>query len=158
MVQKQASALRQISTPAEAASVVGHLNDVMDALLNVVEQETVLVREGRLKEFAGLESAKATLTQQYIADVSRLRASTAYLDAHEPALVAALRQRHAGFHARLQVNLTVLATAHAVAEGIIRGVSAEISNKTAPQVYGATGRKVVARPYQAAPLAMARSL
>ena len=38
-----------------------------------------------------------------------------------PDLLAALRKQHDTFNALLQINLTVLATAHAVSEGLIRG-------------------------------------
>jgi hypothetical protein len=34
-----------------------------------------------------------------------------------------LRRKHDELHALLRINLTVLATAHAVSEGIIRGVA-----------------------------------
>ena len=51
-----------------------------------------------------------------------------------------LRQRHDLFHALLQINLTVLATAHAVSEGIMRGVHEEVTRKSVPQTYGASGR------------------
>ena len=43
-----------------------------------------------------------------------------------------MRERHTAFQALLQTNMTVLATAHAVSEGIIRGVSGELARKRAP--------------------------
>lgn len=148
----------QIADPAEAAAVATHLNEVMDALLDIVDRETALVRDGKLHAVAELETSKSSLARLYIADVTRLRANAPYLEAREPRLLAALKQRHTSFHAQLQVNLTVLATAHAVAEGIVRGVSAEINQKSRPQVYGATGRQVAGRPNQSVPISVARSL
>ena len=54
-------------------------------------------------------------------------------------LAAELRQRHDLFRAVLQMNLTVLATAHAVSESIMRGVSSELARKATPQgAYGAS--------------------
>lgn len=147
-----------IGSPDEALAVVAHLGEIMDALLKVVEQETELVRAGRLIDTAKLEPSKARLAQLYVADVARLTASARYLEVQQPKLLADLKQRHVSFHANLQVNLTVLATAHAVAEGIIRGVSAEITQKSRPQVYGATGRKVAGQAYQAVPMTTVRSL
>jgi len=58
----------------------------------------------------------------------------------------------------LQINLTVLATAHAVAEGIIRGVADEINKAAAPQVYGASGNRTPPSPRNAQPLAVSRVL
>jgi hypothetical protein len=74
------------------------------------------------------------------------------------AKLEALRLRHDAFRALLQINLTVLATAHAVSEGIVRGVSAEMAQKSAPQTYGASGRANVPKRSAAAPLAVSRML
>ena len=57
-----------------------------------------------------------------------------------PEILDALRKRHDLFHALLQINLTVLATARAVSESIMRGVSDELTRKATPQGYGAHGR------------------
>jgi hypothetical protein len=58
----------------------------------------------------------------------------------------------------MQINLTVLATAHAVSEGIVSGVSGEMARKSAPQTYGASGRPNLPRRAAAAPLAVSRLL
>jgi hypothetical protein len=145
------------ASAAEAGAVIGHLADVMDALLGIIENETELVRAGRLREASTLERDKAALAQQYIADVMRLRAGQDYLTATVPEALAALAQRHDTFRALLQVNLTVLATAHAVSEGILRGVSESLARKAAPQTYGASGRPTVPAA-SAQPLAVSRVL
>ena len=63
------------------------------------------------------------------------------------------------FRSLLQTNLTVLATAHAVSEGIIRGVSGELARKQAPSTYGANGRaNQPSRRKASQPLAISRSL
>ena len=41
----------------------------------------------------------------------------------------------------LQINLTVLATAHAVSEGIVRGVNTEIQRSNIPNTYTAAGQR-----------------
>src|SRR5262249_26436745 len=130
-----------IATAAEADKVVGHFLEVMDSLVAVVQQETELVRAGRLAQASECAKPKGDLTRLYIADTLRLRASHSRLSHLVPAAkLAALRQRHDAFRALLQFNLTVLATAHAVSEGIVRGVSGEMARKSAPQTYGASGR------------------
>jgi hypothetical protein len=52
----------------------------------------------------------------------------------------------------------VLATAHAVSEGIVRGVSGEMARKSTPQTYGASGRANVPSRSAAAPIALSRVL
>jgi flagellar biosynthesis/type III secretory pathway chaperone len=147
-----------IASPAEAHELIAHFSDVMDTLLGFVEEETRLVRNGKLTEVARLEARKADLARLYVADSQRLKASKPYLAQALPDLLSALRDRHDNFRALLQINLTVLATAHAVSEGIMRGVSEEITRKSAPQVYGASGRTATPNPRHAQPLTMSRVL
>ncbi len=52
----------------------------------------------------------------------------------------------------------MLATAHAVSEGIVRGVSGEMARKAAPQTYGASGRANLPGRSAAGPLAVSRTL
>ena len=154
-----ADSRRPVATAAEAQELVAQLNSVMDALLAIVQEETELVRAGRLGEVAHLTATKTDLAHLYLADVERVKANKGYLLKHSPKLLQDLRRRHDEFHCLLQVNLTVLATAHAVAEGIVRGVASELNAKAAPQVYGAGGRQSAPRPQQGGrPLAVSRSL
>jgi hypothetical protein len=52
----------------------------------------------------------------------------------------------------------VLATAHAVSEGIMRGVSAELARKATPQGYGASGRAATPSASHRQPLTLSRVL
>ena len=142
----------------EAEGVIAHLETTMDSLLSTIEQETALVRAGRLREATLLETGKADLARAYTADCQRIKDSKDYLVEHLPAALSALRDRHDIFHALLQINLTVLATAHAVSEGIIRGVSGELSRRTSPSTYGAGGRVNKPGPRGTQPLALSRTL
>ncbi len=147
-----------IATAAEAEKLTTHFVEVMDALVGVVQQETDLVRSGRLAQAAKLAQPKADLTRHYIADALRLRASHTHLAQIMPDKLEALRRRHDAFRALLQINLTVLATAHAVSEGIVRGVSGEMARNQTPQTYGASGRANLPGRTVAAPLAVSRLL
>lgn len=152
------SQLQPVASEADAQKIIGHLSDVMDTLLDVVEEETQMVRAGRLSEVARLNPAKSELAHHYVADVMRLQASQPYLARSLPGTLDALRTKHDRFRALLQINLTVLATAHAVSEGVMRGVSDELSRKSVPRTYGATGRQTVPNNRSAAPLTLSRAL
>jgi hypothetical protein len=149
---------RAVVDTAEAESLMTHLMEVMDALLGVVEEETELVRAGNMAGALRLEPTKAELSRLYLSDAARLRASERFLTRSMPELFAALRRRHDLFHALLQMNLTVLATAHAVSESIMRGVSDELARRATPQAYGASGRATVPPPSSLQPLAVSRVL
>jgi hypothetical protein len=146
-----------IASEAEATSVVNGISSVMAQLSDVIEEETALVRAGRLTAAAAVVERKSELARAFTTYASRVRASARCLARTAPRVLEDLRQQHEHFRARLQVNLTVLATARAVAEGIVRGVSNQMARRSAPQVYGASGRHVAARR-SGVPIAVSRSL
>jgi hypothetical protein len=147
-----------VASAADGEILIKHLLEVMEALLGTVEQETALIRAGKLVEAAKLEPAKTELSNMYVADTARIKASQVYLDRVKPALAKELRQRHDLFRAVLQMNLTVLATAHAVSESIMRGVSAELARKATPQAYGASGYASTPTAGAMQPLTLSRVL
>jgi hypothetical protein len=153
-----AAPIRPVGTPAEAEALIQHLCEVMDALLGTVEEETELVRAGKLTEATKLGPAKAELSLMYVADTTRIKASRSYLARTAPGLVEDLRKRHDMFRALLQINLTVLATAHAVSESIMRGVSHELARKATPHGYCASGEAATPLPSSWQPLTVSRVL
>ena len=147
-----------ITSANDAEQFVIHLMEVMNSLLAVLDEETKLVRAGRVSHAAHLERPKADLTRLSVADIARLKANQKYLAQVMPHTIEALHRRHDMFRALLQINLTVLATAHAVSEGIVRGVSGELARKAAPQTYGANGTATAPTRNAAQPLALSRVL
>jgi hypothetical protein len=152
------SAPAPIASAAEAEAAVRRLDGVIDALVDTLNEETRLVRAGRLSEAVGLRDKKNELTRCYLVDAHRLGDCLKKFAPAMPQAVAALRNRHEAFRSLLQTNLTVLATAHAVSEGVMRGVADEIAKKSAPQTYGASGRQGTPDPRHARPLALSRTL
>jgi triphosphoribosyl-dephospho-CoA synthetase len=157
-VQNRPAPARPVASAGEAEALIGHYSEVMETLLDLIEQETELVRAGHLREAATLERHKSELAGLYLVDTARLEASKPYLAQAMPQMLRTLRGRHETFRSLLQINLTVLATAHAVSEGIIRSVSEEINRNAAPQIYGASGRSTAPNPRNAQPLTVCRSL
>ena len=157
---KQAPAPRRppITTPAEARTLAEETLDVMSKLLALVEKETELVRAGKLREAMQLEPQKTELSRRYATAIETLRVAQEHLARVAPDLLASLRRHHDTFRAMLQINLTVLATAHAVSEGIIRGVNAEVQRKNMPNTYTASGQRAAPGPRHVTPLAVSRSL
>lgn len=147
-----------VATPAEADLLIQHLIDVMDALLGTIEEETELVRAGRLEQVIAIEHAKTELSGLYLVDTQRIKANQRVIAELAPARFDDLRKRHDEFRAVLQINLTVLATAHAVSESIMRGVSEELIRKAQPQAYGASGQVMAPAKNVAQPLTLSRVL
>jgi hypothetical protein len=155
---KPAAPAQAISTPAQARKLAEELMDVMSGLLGVIERETELVRAGKVREAIALEEPKGELSRRYMITVEHLKTSQKYLAQVSPELLTTLRRHHDTFRAMLQVNLTVLATAHAVSEGIVRGVNTEIQRRNIPNTYTASGQRANPGPRNMTPLAVSRSL
>lgn len=143
---------------ATAAALAEGLMTTMTKLVDIVERETALVRAGNIVEAVALQQDKAALSQHYMQAVERLKGAEADLAGSAPDLLAALRRHHETFRALLSANLTVLATAHAVSEGIVRGVNSDMQRKHTPQTYTATGQHAAGATRQLSPLAVSRTL
>ena len=143
---------------AEARKLAEDMMDAMNALLGLIERETELVRACKVREAMTLESRKQELSRNYVGAVSQLKANQAQLAKSAPELLSTLHRHHDAFRAMLQVNLTVLATAHAVSESVVRGVNAEIQKRNVPNTYTAAGRRAAPGPRHITPLAVSRSL
>ena len=150
MQRQQAPApVPPVASPADARKLANGLTEVMNALLALIERETELVRAGKIpRGDASSKREKNDLTKRYITAITLVKASQPYMAKATPDLLGALHRHHEVFRAMLQVNLTVLATAHAVSEGIVRGVNAEIQRRNIPQTYTACRPAQRARPAQ----------
>jgi hypothetical protein len=146
------------ATASDARKLAEDLMDVMSSLLGVIERETELVRAGKLREAMAFEPDKTDLSRRYVSAVEHLKASQPYLSQTAPELLTTLHRHHDVFRAMLQINLTVLATAHAVSESIVRGVNAEIQRRNIPTTYTAAGRRATPGSRHMTPLALSRSL
>ena len=144
--------------PADPQRLATEMTEVMAALFDAVERETELVRAGRVADAMALEADKSALSRRYVNLVSALKANQPHLRAVAPELLATLQRQHETFRAMLQVNLTVLATAHAVSEGVVRGVNTEVQRRNIPQTYTANGQRATPGPRHITPLAVSRSL
>jgi hypothetical protein len=130
----------------------------MDGLEAVVVEETKWVRAGELRKATSLGLQKTELSGLYFKAVERLKANSKYLLRLVPQDVGALARRHELLQAVLKTNLVVLATAHAVSEGIMRRLSGDLARKASPQIYGASGRTTAPDPKRGQPLAFSRLL
>ncbi len=146
------------TTPAEARELAEGMMEVMTTLLGVIEQETELVRAGKIREAMASGKKKTDLSRQYVQLLTLLKASHKYMQQSTPDLLTALHRHHDVFQPMLKVNLTVLATAHAVSENVVRGVNREMQHRTMPSTYTAAGRRAVPGPRNTAPFAISRSL
>jgi hypothetical protein len=147
-----------VTTPAAAKQTIETVAGVIGRLYDVIERETALVQKGEVRNAAALGPAKAELAGLLFGCGEQLKANAAFLLQAAPDSCAALKRAEEAFRAVLQKNMVVLATSHAVSEGIVRRLSGDLAKKTSPQVYGSSGRAVAPNPKRVLPLAVCRTL
>ncbi|WP_424627357.1 hypothetical protein [Bradyrhizobium sp. SYSU BS000235] len=147
-----------VSTPMEARQLETDLLNVMSTLKDVVERETALVRAGKVRDAMALDGEKSELSRRYVKTITKIKGNQAYLAEATPELLSSLHRHHDVFRSTLKVNLTVLATAHAVSEGIVRGVNGELQRRNLSFGYTAGGKRATPNPRNVMPLSVSRSL
>lgn len=147
-----------LASVEEADGFLRRLGRTMAELAAVLAEETRLVRAARMKAAAPLEARKTELALAYRADLAILKANAVVLRRASGPALARLGQENEALQQVLELNLATLATAHAVAEGIVRSVSASLQAARAPATYGADGRTHAPPPRAGAPVAVLRSL
>lgn len=156
MTAQPASKLAPISSKADAEALLTHVGDTMVALVQVFEDETRLIRAGKLTAAAELAGEKSNLASLYLRDIEYVKANTKFICDTLPELVDEMRLAHASFREILGRNLRVVATAQSVAEGIVRTAAEEAARRTNPRGYHANGRNAPART-TARPVMVSRS-
>jgi flagellar biosynthesis/type III secretory pathway chaperone len=150
--------MTRIATAAEAERTIDDVTALIKMLSGLMEQETAMVHAGRVRQATELGARKSQLANELYASGERLKVNAKFLLQTLPARCAALTRLQEAFRAVLQKNLIVLATTHAVSEGIMRRLSKDLARKSSPQVYGASGRTTAANPKHGRPLAVSRTL
>ncbi len=147
-----------INSKADAERAVDDLTELFAGLSAILQKETALVRAGKVRSAAEIEPAKKDLAGKLYTAGERLKAHAKFIMQTVPARCKTLKSAQEELHTALQRNMAVLATAHAVSEGIVRRLSGQLAKKSAPQVYGASGRTVAPNPKHGRPLAVSRTL
>ncbi len=150
MIAAPAPKQNSLYTRDEAEMLLSRIGETMVALVQVFEDETRLVRAGKLSAAADLVSEKTNLAARYLREFESVKANAKFIRDQVPELVEEMRRAHASFRDILSRNLRTIATAQSVAEVIGRGAAEEASRRASPHEYRAVGRsapaKIASRP------------
>ena len=135
----------RLSSRYEAETLLSRIGETMVALVQVFEDETRLVRAGKLSAAAGLVSEKTNLAARYLREFKSVKAKAKFIRDQVPELVDEMRRAHASFRDILSHNLRTVATAQSVAEGIVRDAAEEASRRASLHSYRADGRSAPAK-------------
>jgi len=109
------------------------------ALVDVMNQETTLLRAGRLLDASKLTPDKARLAQDYVTFARSVQRQTARLKIEAPEAVERLRHGHEALATQMAENLRVLATARNVTEDILTDVAKVVGQQSKAKAYGRAG-------------------
>lgn len=158
MSQLQDPRPKVVTSHEIAEKLVDKLGLAMENLLVLLQQETALVKAGKLRQAGELAMDKEEKAALYTRLMLVARDEIDALKAHVPEATAALLKRHELFRSEVQINLAVLDTARDVAEDILRTVATEVGRGETANVYGRSGRTAAAYAVGARGVAVNRSL
>jgi hypothetical protein len=141
----------------DAERLVGSVLATMGELEKVLANETAHIRVGRIRDGLAEEARKSELASAYMRGLETVKANAIALARFAPDALEKLKAAHAAFGRAVETNQTVLATARAVSESLMKGVAEEMNRLSRPQGYGPAGPQA-ARPAKSEPLVISKSL
>jgi hypothetical protein len=147
-----------VTTREEAERLVAGVLDGLAQLEKILEVETANLRAGRINDALAHGERKGELTGAYLRGLEAVKANAVALARFAPANLERLKTAHGSFGRVVEVNQVVLATARAVSESIVKGISDEMNRASAPQGYAPPGDYGGGRPKSGTPLVLSRQL
>lgn len=148
----------QVASKAEAESLLLGLLETMDTLLYVIQAESSLVRLGRTLEAGRMSADKAELARRFVVAFQKVQSDAKAIRKLAPELVDRVIERHHAFRAELQLNMTVLATARAVAEAVMQEIGDAVARQDSPIAYERKGALKRTTARTAKPVAISRTV
>ena len=125
-LEQQAPAARILGRDDAERLVAGVLATMAD-LEKVLANETAHVRVGRIRDGLAEEAKRSELASAYMRGLEAVKANAIALARFAPEALARLKAAHGAFGRVVETNQTVLATARAVSENLVKGVADEMN-------------------------------
>jgi len=109
------------------------------SLVNVMNEETTLLRAGHMRQAGTLTPEKTRLAQDYVGFARSVQRQNARLKQDAPEAVERLRLGHERLATQMAENLRVLATARMVTEDILTDVAQVVGQQNKAKAYGRAG-------------------
>lgn len=119
--------------------LIARVEGTLNALVAVMNEETTLLRAGRLKDAGELTGNKTRLAQDYVGLSRSVQRQLFRLRDEAPDDLARLRSGHERLATQMAENLRVIATAKDVTEAVLTDVAETIGAQTRTKTYGASG-------------------
>lgn len=123
--------------PAE--DLCGRAETALAALVDVMNQETTLLRAGHMRQASQLTPDKTRLAQDYVTLARAIQRQSGRLAAEAPQSIERLRSGHERLATQMAENLRVLATAKTVTEDVLSDVARMVGRQNHTRTYGTAG-------------------
>jgi hypothetical protein len=107
----------------------------LSALVDVMNQETTLLRAGHLRQASTLTPEKTRLAQDYVSYARSVQRQSARLMLQAPDAVASLQKGHERLATQMAENLRVLATSRTVTEDLLTDVAEIVGQQDRAKTY-----------------------
>ena len=148
------ASLRQMEANDLCTTTEASLSDLVD----VMNEETTLLRAGHYKEASELSARKAEIAQTYVGLARAVQHESERLNIQAPLALKSLQSSHEKLATQMAENLRVLATAKNVTENLLTDVATSVSTSRQPQTYGASGKMASSQAPGANGIAVNRAL
>jgi len=140
MLPPSEAARRPVGSREDAEALLAGLTAALSDLEAALEAETALIGAGRIRDGLAEEARKSELSSAYVLRLQVAKQNVVALARLAPEALRLFRERQASFERVMSRNQTVIATARAVSEGLIRGLSEAVQREARPNVYGLPSR------------------
>lgn len=144
------------SLPAEDLCQMAEI--ALAALVDVMNQETVLLRAGHVREASTLTPDKTRLAQDYVSFARAVQRQSDRLRVEAPQAIERLRAGHESLATQMAENLRVLATARTVTEDLLTDVAQIVGQQNRAKTYDRAGTVAPDPASSARGIAVQRSL
>ncbi len=141
-----------------AQELCTHAEQALAALVDVMNQETTLLRAGHMRQAGQLTPDKTRLAQDYVTFARAIQRQGSRLSAEAPAALERLRAGHESLATQMAENLRVLATAKTVTEDVLTDVARMVGQQNRAKTYGTAGTVTTDAASSAKGIAINRAL
>ena len=122
-----------------ARDLIAFTEGTLRALVEVMNQETTLLRAAHHREAGELTADKTRLAQDYVTYSRAVQRQLERLKLEAPRDLSLLKLGHEQLATQIAENLKVIATVRVVAEHLMSDVAQQIARAGRPKTYGAGG-------------------
>jgi flagellar biosynthesis/type III secretory pathway chaperone len=142
--------------PAE--ELCARAETALQALVNIMNEETTLLRAGHFRQAGALTAEKTQLAQDYVGFARSVQRQTERLRADAPQAMDRLQQGHESLATQMADNLRVIATARNVAQDLLTDVAEVVGQSDRTKTYDQKGELRSRKPTSARGISINRAL